>query len=135
MGSGAVWVKPQEAARSICGCEFRYARFRWKHDRWRVELRLSAGEILRSLPIVDRDWNDFLDHAANLAGSQNPAERLRTFLNGPVASAIWNDERRFARIGLARPNQQGACWLMLDSLFPLPRREWLAELTGGHRHP
>ena len=133
MGGGAVWVNARDAGRSICGCEFRFVRFHWRYDRWRVELHLRAGEILGSLPIVDRDWNDFLDEAVRLAGSQTPQERVRSFLNGSVAAAIWKDERRFVRIGLARPNPQGGCWLMLDSLFPLPSRNWLAELAGGPR--
>jgi hypothetical protein len=135
MGGGAAWVKAEEAARSICGCEFRFLRFHWKHDRWRVELHLAAGETLGSLPIVDRDWNDFLDEAARQAGGQNPAERVRSFLSQTVAAAIWRDPNRFARIGLARPNAQGACWLMLDSLFPLPQHEWLRELGGGGATP
>ncbi len=135
MGGGAAWVNAQEAARSICGCDFRFLRFHWKHDRWRVELHLAAGETLGSLPIVDSDWNDFLEEAGKLTGAQNPPERLRTFLNQTVTAAIWKDANRFARIGLARPNVQGACWLMLDSLFPLPKREWLAELGGGPAVP
>lgn len=129
-GGGAVWVNAGEATRSICGCEFRFVRFHWKVDRWRAELQLASGENLKSLPIVDRDWNDFLDEAEKLAGSQNPQERVRTFLNGAVAAVIWKDESRFARLGLARPNSQGVCWLMLDSLFPLPKREWLAKLAA-----
>jgi len=130
-GGGAAWVKAPEAKRSICGCEFRFVRFHWKLDRWRAELQLASGESLKSLPIVDRDWNDFLDDAARLGGSQSPQERVRSFLNGPVAAAVWKDESRFARLGLARPNPQGVCWLMLDSLFPLPKREWLAKFSEG----
>ncbi|HKM90976.1 MAG TPA: hypothetical protein VJX29_10185 [Candidatus Acidoferrales bacterium] len=130
-GGGAAWVNAREATRSICGCEFRFVRFHWKLDRWRAELQLTSGESLKSLPIVDRDWNDFLDEAAKLGGSQNPQERVRSFLNGPVAAAIWKDENRFARLGLARPNPQGVCWLMLDSLFPLQKREWLSKFAAG----
>jgi hypothetical protein len=126
-GGGAAWVNAGEAKRSICGCEFRFVRFHWRIDRWRAELQLSSGQSLKSLPIVDRDWNDFLQEAAKLGGMQNP-EELRSFLNGTVAGAIWKDESRFVRLGLARPNQQGVCWLMLDSLFPLPKREWLSNL-------
>jgi len=32
----------------------------------------------------------------------------------------------FIRLGLTRPFHD-LCWLMLDTLFPLPRREWLQE--------
>jgi hypothetical protein len=131
VGGGAAWVDAREARRSICGCEFRFVRFHWKLDRWRAELQLTSGENLKSLPIVDREWSDFLDEAGRHAGAQNPQERVRAFLNGPVAAAIWKDESRFARLGLARPNPQGACWLMLDSLFPLPKPEWLAEFVAS----
>jgi len=130
MGGSAAWVKPEEAKRSICGCEIRSVRFRWKIDRWRAEVRMAAGEILESLPIVDHDWNNFLEAAAARAGGPNAVERVQSFLNGFVARTIWNDEQPFARIGLARPNPQGGCWLMLDSLFPLPKGEWLEEFAG-----
>jgi len=128
-GAGAAWVNAPEARRSICGCEFRFVRFHWKLDRWRAELRLASGETLKSLPIVDRDWNDFLEEATKLAGAQNAQEQLRPFLNGPVAEAVWKDESRFARLGLARPSPHGVSWLMLDSLFPLPKREWLVKFS------
>jgi len=127
-GSGAAWVNPKEAARSICGCEFRFLRFFWRVDRWRVEVKLAGGETLKSLPIVDRDWNDFLDVAGAALGNVNREQRLHRFLNGGVAREIDQDEARFIRLGLTRTNDQGVCWLMLDSLFPLPRQEWVAEL-------
>jgi len=127
-GSGAAWVNPKEAARSICGCEFRFLRFFWRVDRWRVEVKLAGGETLKSLPIVDRDWNDFLDVAGAALGNVNREQRLHRFLNGRVAREIDQDEARFIRLGLTRTNDQGVCWLMLDSLFPLPRQEWVAEL-------
>ena len=134
-GAGGAWVNVREATRSICGCEFRFVRFHWRIDRWRAELRLASGESLKSLPIVDKDWNDFLDEMTKLSGPQNPQEAVRLFLNGPVTAAIWGDENRFARVGLARPNAQGVCWLMLDSLFPLPKREWLLRFSKGFGTP
>jgi hypothetical protein len=123
-------VTPQQAARSICGCEFRYVGFDWRFDRWRAELGLCSGEVLRGLPIVDHQWSGFLEAAADAAGPINQAQRLRRFLNESIARRLSVHKPRFARLGLARPNLQQQCWIMLDSLFPLPRVEWLEGLRA-----
>jgi hypothetical protein len=131
-GAGAGWVNADAAVRSICGCEFRFLRFYWRLDRWRVELRLTSGNALKGLPIVDHDWNSFLEQTGRAVGGVNREQRLQRFLNGEVAREILEDDNHFARLGLARPNPQGMCWLMLDSLFPLPKNEWVAQLSEGH---
>jgi len=131
--AGAGWVHPQQATRSICGCDFRGIRFGWRLGRWRAELGLPSGDVLSGLPIVDHDWNNFLEAAAERAGPVNHEQRLRRFLNDPIARRLCESDMRFARLGLARPNPHQQCWIMLDSLFPLPRTEWLEALAPGQK--
>ena len=135
MGAGAGWVSPQQATRSICGCEYHSLRFVWKFDRWRAELGLASGDILRGLPIVDHEWSRFLETAAEALGPVNQAQRLGRLLNETVARRVCEAELRFARLGLARANPQQQCWIMLDSLFPLPRAEWLDGVGRAEERP
>jgi hypothetical protein len=127
-GGNAVWAEPAEARRSVAGGEFHRLHFLVRGDRFRVELTWSSGEVLRSLPLVDRDWNHFLTEAHNLLQGVNQAQRFQRFLNQTIEERIFGSSDRFVRIGLARP-MEGHCWLMLDSLFPEPRREWLKGLV------
>jgi len=130
-GAGAGWVNPEQATRSICGCGYRSLRFAWKFNRWRVELALSSGETLHGLPIVDHEWNGFLEEASKALGSADQPQRMQRFLNFDVAQRLARHSAPFARLGLARPNQQQQCWIMLDSLFPLPQAEWLEGLRAA----
>ena len=126
-GGSAVWVKPSEAARSICGCVPRDIRFQIYTDegqtRFRAQLSLESGETLRSLPFVDHDWNRFLRH---LLGSAT-ADEVRRKMNGPIRARLRESALLLTRIGLTRPWKEGVCWLMLDSLFPQPKVSWLKE--------
>ncbi len=128
---GNGWVDPGSASRSICGCEFKNIRFRVFSDPGDVNLRarlvLPSGETLNSLPIVDRDWrrflNDFLQHSTE----SRIVRDLETFLNRSIGRELMRAPYGFARIGLARGwRNEGKCWLMLDSLFPQPKTEWLS---------
>ncbi len=128
---GNAWLCPSKGNRSICGCEFRNIRFRVFHDPGRLTLRaalvLPSGESLQSLPIVDRDWNRFLQQVAERLGPVNVGSRSQTYLNGAIRNTLLDSPNRFARIGLARANED-KCWLMLDSLFPQPTEDWLNAL-------
>ena len=122
-GTRGMYVNPGDAERSICGCEINALQFNYA-DRIRVSLALTTGDTLEDLPLVDRDWRGLADHLKDELGDQPeiPA-RLRDCLNSIVETQIAPDPIRFARIGLSREFHR-RCWLMLDSLFPLPKREW-----------
>jgi hypothetical protein len=51
---------------------------------------------------------------------------LDRFLNSQFHYKIMSCPHHFVRIGLTRPYKD-VCWLMLDTLFPLPKAEWLEE--------
>lgn len=123
---GNVCVEPGQGSRSICGCEFSNLRLEIIGDHLRAALTLLSGETLQDLPVVDRDWNEFVSSAQKRIVGANPMQRLSRFLQTTLRDHILNDPNRFARIGLSRPFN-GGCWLMLDSLFPLPQQAWLEE--------
>ena len=124
-GDGA-YALPKEARRSICGCKTQNLRLEVCGSELRATLVLPSGEVLRDLPVVDRDWLDFVDNT--LAGDRgaNRAARLERFLNSQFQYKIMSCPHHFARIGLTRPYRD-VCWLMLDTLFPLPKTDWLEE--------
>ena len=130
-GGGNAWVVPGEAARSICACRYRNVWFQLFQNaeglRLRARLSLSSGESLRSLPVVDREWQSFLEAAF---GPRIPADRLKrseAALNRALYPKFRSSARPLARIGLAREGA-GKCWLMLDSLFPQPQEVWLKRV-------
>jgi hypothetical protein len=128
-GGGALWACPEEATRSICGCEVVQVSFsfRWYPGQLRLGLVLPSGEGIQSLPVVDRDWNLFVERLAEqIPEEEDRRPRLRDFFEVFVEEQIKASPRRFARLGIARP-KDGCCWLMLDTLFPLPRPEWVDE--------
>jgi len=124
-GSGA-YALPAEARRSICGCHTQNLRLELCGKELRAILVLSSGELLRDLPVVDRDWLDFVDAALAKNRGANQAARFERFLNSQFHCKIMNCPHHFVRIGLTRPYRD-VCWLMLDTLFPLPHTEWLEE--------
>jgi hypothetical protein len=121
-GGPAVYVNPVDAKRSVCGCKINSVRFRFYPEKIRVALALESGETLDSLPVVDRDL-----HAFAKRFDDESQGRLESFFNSFIVDQIMSSPIRFARIGLARPDRDGLCWLMLDSLFPLPTDEWAEE--------
>ncbi len=127
-GGSAVWAHPSEARRSICGLSFDKLRFRLYPESVRAALSCASGESLRSLPLVDRDWREFLRQASGQLSGANRGQRMEKFLNGPLLDRLLDSPDRFARIGITRADENGCCWLMLDSLFPGPRPEWLEEV-------
>jgi hypothetical protein len=127
LGGDAVYADPDEASRSICGCEVGGIgfSFRFYPPKIRASLALASKETLQSLPVVDRELIDFVEQRVGSLGSgTDMRSRLERFFNSVYKSRIMSSSIKFARIGLARPDRDGLCWLMLDSLFPLPQREW-----------
>lgn len=124
-GSGA-YALPAEARRSICGCNTQNLRLELCGNELRATLVLSSGELLRDLPVVDRDWLDFMDTALAESRGANRAARFERFLNSEFHYKVMSCPHHFVRIGLTRPYRD-VCWLMLDTLFPLPKAEWLEE--------
>jgi hypothetical protein len=124
-GSG-LHAYPQEARRSICGCETQNLRLEICANELRATLALPSGEVLRDLPVVDRDWRDFVEAALAETRGANRTARLERFLNSHFHHKIMSCPHHFIRLGLTRPFHD-LCWLMLDTLFPLPNPEWLQE--------
>lgn len=124
-GSGT-HALPAEARRSICGCRTQNLRLELCGNELRAALVLQSGELLRDLPVVDRDWLDFKDAALAESRGANRMARFERFLNSQFHYKIMNCTHHFVRIGLTRPYRD-VCWLMLDTLFPLPKADWLEE--------
>jgi hypothetical protein len=123
---GGLFAKPPEAKRSVCGTVTQNLRLELCANELRATLVLSSGEVLRDLPVVDRDWRDFIDAALAEARGANRVGRLERFLNSQFHYKVLSCPHHFIRLGLTRPYHD-LCWLMLDTLFPLPKREWLEE--------
>lgn len=128
-GGDAVYASANEAKRSICGCAITAVTFSFRFfPKIRVCLALPSGEVLQSVPLVDSQWTKF---AAEIAGDARTGQmnqsRARYFFERFVQGEITASALRFARIGLSRPDKDGFCWLMLDSLFPLPKKDWLSR--------
>lgn len=124
-GSG-LFTFPHEAARSICGCGTQNLRLEMCGNELRATLVLPSGEVLRDLPVVDRDWRDFTDAALAPKRGANVAPRLERFLNSQFHYKMLSCPHHYVRLGLTRPYRD-VCWLMLDTLFPLPKPDWLEE--------
>lgn len=124
-GSG-LYANPGEAKRSICGCETKNLRLELCANELRATLVLASGEVLRDLPVVDDAWRGFVDYALAPSRGANPVARLERFLNSQFHYKIMSSPHHFIRLGLSRPYHK-YCWVMLDTLFPLPQREWLEE--------
>lgn len=131
-GGRALWVNPQEAKRSICGCEYDNLRFRLFPEpdglKLRAELVLGSNERLSSIPIVDREWRRFVAQLIQRIKRADPLPLAERFMNRSVSNKLCATPHRFARIGLPRPRENQQCWLMLDSLFPQPQDAWLDEM-------
>ncbi len=124
-GSG-LFAKPPEAKRSVCGTQTQNLRLELYANELRATLALSSGEVLRDLPVVDRDWRDFIEAALATRRGANRLARLERFLNSQFHYKVLSCPHHFIRLGLTRPYHD-VCWLMLDTLIPLPKHEWLEE--------
>ncbi len=127
-GRGA-YALPGEARRSICGCQTQNLRLEFYASKLRATLVLGSGEVLRDLPVVDRDWLDFVDRALAAERGANRLSRLERFLSSQFHYKIVSCPDHFVRVGLTRPYRASGerCYLMLDTLFPLPKADWLEE--------
>ncbi len=126
-GGDSVYALPGEATRSICGCEIASLSFCFHfYPKIRASIKLKSGETLPSVPLVDADWSQYISLLADqLEGPANIRSRLDRLFNSLVHPQINESHSKFVRIGLSRPNRDGLCWFMLDSLFPLPDKAWL----------
>jgi len=124
-GSG-LFAKPPEAKRSVCGTVTQNLRLEFCANELRATLALSSGEVLRDLPVVDRDWRDFIEAALAIRRGANRLARLERFLNSQFHYKVLSCPHHFIRLGLTRPYHE-LCWLMLDTLIPLPKQDWLEE--------
>jgi hypothetical protein len=128
-GGGALWVDPSSAKRSVCGCEYENFRFRVFPEpdgfTLRAELVLASNERVQSIPIVDRAWRRFVDALVKQVTRSEPLPLVERFLKRTILPKLLISLDRFARIGLPRPREDRQCWLMLDSLFPQPQKDWL----------
>jgi hypothetical protein len=124
-GSG-LFAMPPEAKRSVCGTVTQNLRLELCANELRATLALPSGEVLRDLPVVDRDWRDFMEAALAIRRGANRLARLERFLNLQFHYKVRSCPYHFIRLGLTRPYHD-LCWLMLDTLLPLPKQDWLEE--------
>jgi hypothetical protein len=118
------------ALRSICGAEPQNVRLKWEAGSLRAAVALPSGESLPDLPVVDRSWLAFAEAVMAEIKGANTAQRLNRHLAQRLQLAALDGKSHFLRIGLARP-RPNACWLMVDTLFPFPRKSWLNEFKGA----
>jgi hypothetical protein len=121
-----VFIPQGQGNRSICGCSTQNLRIERVGKELRAALALSTGESLRDIPVVDRDWNEFVESALAPARGKNLEQRLQRFLASHLDQKILDSSEHFIRLGVTRPHLD-CCWLMLDTLFPLPQTSWLEE--------
>lgn len=121
-----VFVLQGRGSRSICGCATENLRLERVGKELRAAVTLSSGESLRDIPVVDRDWNEFVEAALAPARGKNLEQRLQRFLASHLDQKILASPDHFIRLGVTRPLPD-RCWLMLDTLFPLPQTAWLEE--------
>lgn len=114
------------AHRSICGVEPQNVRLKWEASALRAAVALPSGETLPDLPVVDRSWLAFAEASLAEIKGANSAQRLSRYFAQRLQRDALDGRSHFLRIGLARP-RPNACWLMVDTLFPFPRKSWLHE--------
>jgi len=119
-------VHAPKAHRSICGAPAGRVRLKWEAKQLRAHVALASGEILADLPVVDRSWHRFAETLLQEMDGANRLQRLNRYLD----VRLLNAGELFVRVGLTRPHPPrfGRCQLMIDTLFPLPRKSWVGEL-------
>jgi len=139
-GGGNAWVMASEATRSICACRYKSIWFQLIHNaaglRLRAKLGLYSGESLRSAPVVDMEWQRFIEAVFPRGIRPGEIQAATKDFNRALYPHLRNAMRSYSRIGLAREDDAGKCWLMLDSLFPQPQKDWLdrvRRLAASHR--
>ena len=119
------------AHRSICGVEPQNVRLKWEASALRAAVAMPSGETLPDLPVVDRSWLAFAEAVMAEIKGANSAQRLTRYFAQRLQHDALDGKSHFLRIGLARP-RPNACWLMVDTLFPFPRKSWLHEFKDAH---
>ncbi len=119
------FIWPTRAQRSICGVEDPRIRLKMVAREIRAIVGFPSGENVE-LKVVDRSWELFAEAALARLEGITRLHRLHSFFEAKLAAA---HEGRFVRIGVTRPSPR-RCWLMADSIFPMPRKSWLAELVA-----
>ena len=118
------------AQRSVCGAEPHNVRLKWEAGKLRAAVALPSGETLPDLPVVDRSWRAFAEAVMAEMTGANLAQRLNRYFAQRLQRDALDGKSHFLRIGLARP-ERGACWLMVDTLFPFPRKSWFKEFNDA----
>jgi hypothetical protein len=124
-GKTGASIHAPKARRSICGAEAARIRLKWEASQLRAHVALASGDVLPDLPVVDRSWHTFLETVAQRMSGANRGQRLNRVLEARLQSV----SSFFVRLGLTRPKppRWGRCQVMLDTLFPLPRKSWVDE--------
>jgi hypothetical protein len=115
--------------RSVCGVHARKIRVHLDAGELRASVVLPSGETLPDLPVVDRSWLRFTQEALLSIQGANQAQRLNRYLAERFQGEAAESRGSLVRIGLTRP-VPNACWLMVDTLFPFPRKSWLNEVRN-----
>ncbi len=121
-------VSAPKCFRSICGAEVQKIRLKWEADQLRAHLALRAGEVLPDLPVVDRSWHRFAESLLETIQGANRVYRVNRYLSTRMQEVAGT----FVRLGLTRPHppRWGRCQVMVDTLFPIPRKSWLEEFRS-----
>lgn len=119
------FIWPTRARRSICGVDAPRVRLKIEARELRALVGFPSGETAE-LKVVDRSWEAFLQAALSQLEGVTRSHRLHSFLDAVLARA--GREGVFVRVGVTRPSPR-RCWLMVDSLFPMPRKSWIAEVV------
>jgi hypothetical protein len=127
-GKTGASVHAPKASRSICGVEPAKVRLKCEADQIRAYVAFPSGEVLADLPVVDRSWHRFVQAALRLMAGANRAQRLNRYLSDRLLDA----GIVFVRLGLTRPHppRWGRSQVMVDTLFPLPRKSWIDEFEA-----
>jgi hypothetical protein len=118
------------ACRSICGVGAKRVRLEWRLKEIRASVLFPSGETLPDLPVVDHSWHSFAEAVLRRLSGPDRIQRLNEYFASRMAEEERGGRSHLLRIGLTRP-RPNACWLMVDTLFPLPRRAWLEDLAGA----
>ncbi len=120
------YVMSGAARRSTCGVDIRNFRFSAVSTKEaRVDVLFPDGSRVE-LPLVDHTWRAFVEYVWKQLVGANRAQRVEHFFQSRLPRRLLSESTLFVRIGVTRP-ERGRCWLMLDSLFPQPHRQWLQE--------
>src|SRR5712691_6749963 len=120
-GSG-MYSQPGAGMRSICGCVTVNLALENVGGELRASLVLRSGETLRDLPVVDRDWIDFVKRERNVGRARNFNKSLENFL-APIFSKRFLIARTTLFVLASRAHLRGdagSCWTLCFLCRRLP---------------